>query len=144
MKLTPARWLARVHVLWQYGMRTQSLNVVFVPAALDILDHQGGLADLRITDHSNLDDDASILLGLLPLGILVAVVAVLTVQARARSRGVLWHLVFVLLLLWVGGVVLRLVVGCKASVGVGGLRAASGIGRVGDVVVVDMGESVDR
>lgn len=132
---------------WWCLLRTQSLNVVFIPAALDVLDHQGGLADLRIADHSNLDDNASILLGLLPLGILIAVVAVLTVQTRARSRGVLRHLVFVLLLLLlllVGSVVLRLVMGCETSVGVGGLRSTSGIGRVGDVVVVDMGESVDR
>lgn len=36
-------------------MLTQGLYVVLVPAALHILDHQAGLADLRIADHAHLD-----------------------------------------------------------------------------------------
>lgn len=35
----------------------QSLNIVFVPAALDIFDHEGGFAYLGIAHHSDLDDD---------------------------------------------------------------------------------------
>lgn len=36
---------------------TEGLDVVLVPATLDIFDHEGGLADLRVTDHPDLDHD---------------------------------------------------------------------------------------
>lgn len=36
---------------------TQRLDIILIPAPLDVLDHQRGLADLRITNHSDLDDN---------------------------------------------------------------------------------------
>ena len=80
------------------------MDVVLVPAALDVFDHQRGLADLSVTDHANLDNYTSILLGLLSLSILFAVVAVFAAQARAGAGGILVHLIFRVLRL--GGVVL--------------------------------------
>jgi hypothetical protein len=44
-------------------MHTECLDVVFVPAALDVFDHQAGLADLRISDHANLDYHTGVLVG---------------------------------------------------------------------------------
>ena len=39
----------------QQGVRlTESLDVVFVEVALDVLDHQTGLADLAVTNHADL------------------------------------------------------------------------------------------
>lgn len=39
-------------------VRTQRLDIILVEAALDVLDHETGLSDLRIPNHSHLDDDA--------------------------------------------------------------------------------------
>lgn len=36
---------------------TQCLNVVFIPAAFDVFDHEGRLADLRVANHANFDYD---------------------------------------------------------------------------------------
>lgn len=54
----------------------QRLNVILIPAALDVLYHQTRLADLRIADHAHLDDDVArlvpgllLLTGLLRRGI---------------------------------------------------------------------------
>lgn len=41
----------------------QRLDVVFVPGALDVLDHEAGFADLGVADHADFDDDAVIFLG---------------------------------------------------------------------------------
>jgi hypothetical protein len=38
--------------------RTQRLDVILVKAPLDVLDHQASLPDLRVTDHTDLDDHA--------------------------------------------------------------------------------------
>ena len=45
--------------LYHPSTRTQRLDVILVEASLDILDHETGLADLRVTDHADLDDDAA-------------------------------------------------------------------------------------
>jgi hypothetical protein len=64
---------------------TKGLNVVFVPAALDVFDHQTCLADLRIPDHANLYDDTTLVLwSLLPLLIwILSLIPLLTGEARA-------------------------------------------------------------
>ena len=56
------------HVLG--GCYTQCLDVVFVPAALDVFDHQAGLADLSVSHHAYFDHHARVLLCLLPLPVL--------------------------------------------------------------------------
>jgi hypothetical protein len=43
------------------GVLTQRLDVILVPAALDIFHHQAGLSDLRVSHHTDLDDDAGVL-----------------------------------------------------------------------------------
>lgn len=75
---------------------TQSLDVVFIPTALDVLDHQRGLPDLGVAHHADLDHHAVLIAGLVrpcctPRILLlvrrrhVAVRAVAR-QARVRSR----------------------------------------------------------
>lgn len=43
----------------------QSLDVVLVPTTFDVFDHQACLANLRITDHADLDHDMIAPIGLL-------------------------------------------------------------------------------
>ncbi len=38
--------------------RTERLDVVLIKAALDVLDHQARLSDLRVAHHADFDDDA--------------------------------------------------------------------------------------
>lgn len=38
--------------------RTQRLDIVLVEAAFDVLDHETRLSYLRVSNHSNFDDDA--------------------------------------------------------------------------------------
>jgi hypothetical protein len=66
MKFTPAL-VSMVADKRHVAQLTQRLNVVFVPAALDIFDHQTGLSNLRVADHANLDDDTSVLVRFLLL-----------------------------------------------------------------------------
>lgn len=40
-----------------HEVHAQRLDVVLVPAALDVLHHQARLADLRVAHHAHLDDD---------------------------------------------------------------------------------------
>ena len=58
---------------------TECLDVILVPAALNILDHQAGLADLRVSDHAHLDHHARVLLCLRPV---VAILTALSACAR--------------------------------------------------------------
>lgn len=98
MKLTPR---IESQYVWvggsQYGLLTQCLDVVLVPAALDVFDHQTCLANLRVADHAHLDDDRRILIrSFLPLVQALALcrrrsaqaVAVLQVVGRAGVGGV--------------------------------------------------------
>lgn len=39
---------------------TQGLDIIFVPTAFDIFDHQTGFSNLRITHHADLDDDTAL------------------------------------------------------------------------------------
>ena len=52
------------------GGHTQCLDVVLVPAALDVFDHQTRLAYLSVSHHAYFDHHARVLLCLLPLSIL--------------------------------------------------------------------------
>lgn len=74
---------------------TECLDVVLVPAALDVLDHQAGLADLGIADHADLDDHAGVLcrvllrggaLRVLLVGARITFGARVAAQLRTRSR----------------------------------------------------------
>jgi hypothetical protein len=51
------------------------LDVVFVPTALDVLDHQAGLSNLRVSNHANFDDNAGVLGSLLLLLLLLLLCA---------------------------------------------------------------------
>lgn len=76
------------------------MDVVLVPAAFDVLDHQAGLANLGIAHHADLDDHAGVLGGVLLGGPLVLVgvgprIALgtrIAAQLRAWSRVRLCHL----------------------------------------------------
>ena len=57
-----------------HEVHAKCLDIIFVPAALDVFYHEGGLANLCIAHHANLNDDA----------ILVALIA-----ASRRTPGVL-------------------------------------------------------
>jgi hypothetical protein len=59
IKLTPVA-VSKVAVELQM-FRTKCLNVIFVPAALNVFHHQTSLANLRISDHADLNNDAGIL-----------------------------------------------------------------------------------
>ena len=39
---------------------TERLNVVLIPAALDVLDHQARLSDLRVAHHAHLDHNTAL------------------------------------------------------------------------------------
>lgn len=90
MKLTPTWYVSdmflALNAVW---MLTQRLNVVLVPAALDVLDHQARLADLGITDHADLDDDRRILLSLRTLAILIVLALALGGGRSAQAIAVL-------------------------------------------------------
>ena len=60
----------------------ERLDIVLVPAALDVLDHEGRLADLRVANHADLDDDVVAAVGRL-VGALPVVAGV-----RLGRRGV--------------------------------------------------------
>lgn len=83
---------------------TKSLNVVFVPTALDVLHHQARLSNLRISDHPDFYHDARILWGLLSLRILA--VLALTLGGRWSTQPVP-----LLILIWGGAAALGLWVG---------------------------------
>ena len=56
---------------WTYlDELTQCLNIVLIPTAFHVLDHQAGLAYLCVAYHADLNHHAGILLCLLPLPIL--------------------------------------------------------------------------
>lgn len=92
-------------------MLTQCLNVILVPAALDVFHHQTRFADLGIADHADLDDDARVLLCLLPLRFL-------PVLALRLWGGLCAHAVAVLTLVGGAALGLRGVGSREAGVGV--------------------------
>ena len=55
---------------------TECLDVVLVPAALDVLDHERSLANLRVANHANLDDDVVSAVGRLARALSTGVLAV--------------------------------------------------------------------
>ena len=61
MKLTPGS-SASTYRATANGLGTQCLNVVFIPAALDVFDHQTGFPNLCIAHHANLDHHAALCL----------------------------------------------------------------------------------
>lgn len=71
----------------------QSLDVVFVPAAFDVLDHQTCLSNLCIADHADLDHDMIAPVGLLartrtggcPRAVFCGLGWVLASETRGRS-----------------------------------------------------------
>lgn len=83
---------------------TKSLNVVFVPTALDVLHHQARLAYLRVSHHADFYHHAGILLCLLPLRIL----AVLALALGGRRST---QTITLLILIWGGAAALGLWVG---------------------------------
>lgn len=58
---------------------TKCLDIILVPAALDIFDHQASLADLCVSNHADLDHHARVLLRLGPV---VAILAALPACTR--------------------------------------------------------------
>lgn len=97
---------------------TERLNVVLIPAALDILDHQARLPDLRIPDHAHFDYHTRILL--LPLAVPTCTAIVLPLALRARRSA---QAVAVLRVLRRAALRLRVGGPREARVGVGRLRA---------------------
>lgn len=67
IKLTPMDLSGLL--LWLPHMeRTKCLDVVLVPAAFDVLDHQASLSNLSVPNHAHLDDHATRGLGSLLRG----------------------------------------------------------------------------
>lgn len=68
------------------GLPTQGLNVIFIPASLDIFDHQTRLANLGIPNHSDFDHNTALVL-LLRLPILLLVLTMISLLPRvSRTR----------------------------------------------------------
>jgi hypothetical protein len=70
MKLTPVSVSEYANARRELS-RTQRLDVVLVPAALDVFHHQTGLADLRISNHADLDNHTRVLVRSLRWGLLL-------------------------------------------------------------------------
>lgn len=66
MKLTPAQSRQYIRKHDAVDMLTQGLDIVLIPAAFDVFHHERCLANLSVTDHADLDDNATLRL-LLPL-----------------------------------------------------------------------------
>ena len=47
--------------------RTQRLDVVLIKTPLHVFDHEASLPDLRVPNHSHLDDDAGTRVSVVPL-----------------------------------------------------------------------------
>lgn len=69
----------------------ERLDVVLVPAALDVLDHERRLTDLGVADHADLDDDVIAAVGGRGFARALAAAAVVAVRAVVLRRRLVRH-----------------------------------------------------